>query len=70
MLYRESVEKFMIAQIGCVDVAAVGMVKRVKLHQHYKFVAIGPTVAETWRFVHFSPKWQPPAYWIFKILNF
>jgi len=33
----ESVEKLMIAQIGCIDVAAVGMVKRVKLRQRAKF---------------------------------
>ena len=34
---RESVEKFLIAQVGSIDVAAVGMVKRVKLRQHAKF---------------------------------
>jgi len=33
----ESVEKFMIAQIGYIDVAAVGMAKTVKLRQHAKF---------------------------------
>jgi len=34
---REFVEKFVIAQIGCIDVAAVGMVRRVKLRQRAKF---------------------------------
>jgi len=34
---REPVKKFMIAQIGSIDVAAVGMVKRVKLRQRAKF---------------------------------
>jgi len=34
---RESVKKFMIAQIGCIDVVATGMVNRVKLRQLTKF---------------------------------
>jgi len=29
----ETVEEFMIAQIGCIDVAAVEIIKRVKLRQ-------------------------------------
>ena len=33
-------------QIGCIDVAAVGMVKRFKLRQHAKFRVDSPTVAE------------------------
>jgi len=34
---KESVEKFVIAQIGCIDVAAIGMVKSIKLRQRAKY---------------------------------
>ena len=33
----KSFEKFMFAQIRCIDIADVGMVKKVKLRQHAKF---------------------------------
>jgi len=64
----ESVEKFTIVQTGCIDVAAVGMVKRVSYSSVPNFVAIGPTVGEMAIF-YFS-RWRPPPFWIFKISHF
>jgi len=34
-----------------------------------KFVEIGQTASEIWRFFDF-PRWRPPPSWIFKISNF
>jgi len=38
--------------------------KMANMRHHTKFSAIGPTVAEIWRFFDFS-KWDRPPYWIY-----
>jgi len=45
----ESVEKFMIAEIGCIDDAAVRMVKRWRQRAKFRFRG-NKTVAKIWQF--------------------